>query len=446
LCRQYGYQRIGYYVSLLAAARGHRPLPSVDTLQSIRLASVVRSVSEELDETIRRSLAPLKSDTFELSIYFGANVAQRYRRLSKALFNQFPAPLLRATFLRDADTWRLQSLRPIANSEIPASHHDFVVEQAARYFTRRQSPRRPRRAVRYDLAILWDPDEVDSPSDERAVKRFVRAAREQDIAATIIDDDDYGRIAEYDALFIRQTTYVNHITYRFARRAAQEGLVVIDDPESIIRCTNKVYQAELFERTGIPCPQTLIVDGHNVDQVVKTIGLPCVLKQPDSSFSQGVVRVETREALERQLGRFMEESELAVAQEWIPSAFDWRVGVLDGQPLFVCRYHMARGHWQVVKSSGVAARRYGRVEAVALTDTPPGILRVAVDAAARVGNGLYGVDVKLVDDRIVVMEVNDNPNIDAGNEDAIMGMELYRAIMRSFRQRLDARGGRSAER
>ena len=30
-CRSYAYQSIGYYVSLLAAARGHKPLPSVTT-------------------------------------------------------------------------------------------------------------------------------------------------------------------------------------------------------------------------------------------------------------------------------------------------------------------------------------------------------------------------------------------------------------------------------
>ena len=29
VCRRYGYQSLGYYVSLLAAARGHKPLPSV---------------------------------------------------------------------------------------------------------------------------------------------------------------------------------------------------------------------------------------------------------------------------------------------------------------------------------------------------------------------------------------------------------------------------------
>jgi len=75
----------------------------------------------------------------------------------------------------------------------------------------------------------------------------------------VIAREDYGRLLEFDALFIRATTAVNHYTYRFARRAAAEGLVVIDDPLSILRCTNKVYLYELFGRHGVPMPCTRIV-------------------------------------------------------------------------------------------------------------------------------------------------------------------------------------------
>jgi glutathione synthase/RimK-type ligase-like ATP-grasp enzyme len=63
---------------------------------------------------------------------------------------------------------------------------------------------------------------------------------------------DYGRLLEFDALFIRETTAVNHHTYRFARRAAQDDLVVIDDPQSILRCTNKVWLAQRMTRAGVP--------------------------------------------------------------------------------------------------------------------------------------------------------------------------------------------------
>src|SRR5690606_2333646 len=87
LCRTYSYQKTGYYVSLLAMARGHRPMPSVMTLQDLRSAPIVRLVSEELQALIDRSLKTLRSDRFSLSIYWGRNLASRYDRLTQALFN-----------------------------------------------------------------------------------------------------------------------------------------------------------------------------------------------------------------------------------------------------------------------------------------------------------------------------------------------------------------------
>jgi len=105
LCRTYSPKTAGYYVSLLAEARGHRPLPSVATIQDLRSPSLARMVSEELDEQIQQTLRPLRSDRFTLSIYFGRNLAARYDRLSKALLNLFPAPLLRAEFVRSAKDW-----------------------------------------------------------------------------------------------------------------------------------------------------------------------------------------------------------------------------------------------------------------------------------------------------------------------------------------------------
>ena len=434
LCRSYGYQTLGYYVSLLAVARSHKPLPSIRTIHELKQASIVRLVSQETQELIQKSLAPLKSDTFELSIYFGRNLSSRYDRLCQALFEHFPVPLLRASFRR-SDDWQLTSVRLIALSDIPESHYDFLIERAQRFFARPSlSPRHP---ARYKLAILVDPNEVDAPSDTRALRRFIRAARKLDMSGTLIRRSELGRLSEYDALFIRETTRVNHHTYQAAARAAAEGIVVIDDPESIVRCSNKVYQAELFERHDIPCPRTMIVHRENASQVGATLGFPCVLKQPDSSFSQGVVKAADEAELKRFLEEFLSRSELVVAQEYAPSSFDWRIGVLDGTALYVCKYHMARGHWQIQKSLDDERRSYGKVESLAVTDAPAAAVELGVRAANLIGRGLYGVDVKERDGRFFVMEVNDNPNIEAGVEDRVLKDDLYLAIMRVFRQRLD---------
>jgi hypothetical protein len=294
LCRSYGYQSEGYYVSLLAEARGHRPQPSVETIQGMKNQAMVRIVSEDVGELVRRSLAPVRSDEYVLSIYFGRSLAQRNQRLALSLFNQFQAPLLRARFRRDAvEGWELTGIRPIPNNEIPESHLPFVVEAAEEYFKgRRFSPRRSRSA-RYDLAILHDPQEEYPPSNQRALQRFVRAAESVGLEAELITKDDYGHLSEFDALFIRTTTAVDHYTYRFASRAEASGMVVIDDPQSIVRAANKVFQAEVLARHGVPIPRTMIVHRDNVALVAEELGLPCVLKQPDSAFSQGVSKVST---------------------------------------------------------------------------------------------------------------------------------------------------------
>ena len=443
-CRRLGYQSLGYYVSLLAAARGHRPMPSVATTQVVGTAEatghlpLLRAASEELEDEMQRVLAPLKGNEFTLSIYFGRNMAKRYDRLARALFNQFPAPIMIARFEREDGEWRMVSLKLGAASEVPEPHRDFVIESAETYFARRHST--PRQKVyKYDLAILWSEDDADAPSDERAIRRFIRAAAKHGIQAEVIDAEDYGRLGEYDALFIRQTTFVDHHTYRFATRAAAEGLVVIDDPEAIVRATNKVYQAEVFARHAIPSPRTLVVHESNIDELVERVGLPCVLKKPDGAFSLGVVKVDTAEEAKERLEKLLEESELVVAQEFVPSDFDWRVGVLDRKALFLCRYHMARGHWQIVSRKG-RTDRYGKVEAAAAEEAPPGLIQTAVRAASLFGDGFFGVDMKVVGGRLMVMEVNDNPNLDADYEDAILKDAVYDALAAWFRTRLDRRG------
>jgi glutathione synthase/RimK-type ligase-like ATP-grasp enzyme len=441
VCRRIGYQTVGYYVSLLAAARGHRALPSVATVQALSQSPLVRIAGEheDLEREMQRALGRLRADEFRLSIYFGRNVARRYDRLCRAIFNQFPAPFLVVKFLRTDGRWRLLSVRLGAASEVPEKHREFVLDRAQEFFSRPAGPPRPSRSFQYDLAILWSADDQSAPSNERAIKRFIRAAARQGIDCSIIEPDDYGRLAEFDALFLRETTKVDHHTYRFATRAVAEGLVVLDHPDAIVRATNKVYQAELFDRNGIPSPRTFVVHEGNRDEVPGRVGLPCVLKKPDGAFSIGVVKASTAEEVATRLEELLEESELVVAQEFTPSDFDWRIGVLDRRPLYACRYHMAKGHWQIVQQLE-RDRKYGRVEAVAFGEVPQLVLDTALRAASLFGDGLYGVDLKEVDGRVVVMEVNDNPNLDAGYEDAVLKDVIYDEIARWFRARLDRRG------
>jgi glutathione synthase/RimK-type ligase-like ATP-grasp enzyme len=163
-----------------------------------------------------------------------------------------------------------------------------------------------------------------------------------------------------------------------------------------------------------------------------------VLKLPDGAFSKAVQKVETPEALAAACQRLFPRSELLLAQSFVPTPFDWRIGVLDGQPLFACRYHMAPGHWQVIEwESGGRKVDEGEVDSVPVADAPPAVVDAAVRASRLIGDGLYGVDCKEVDGAAVVIEVNDNPNVDADCEDRVLGAELYRRIVGSLRARIE---------
>ncbi len=437
LCRSYRYQSVGYYVSLLAAARGHKPIPSVTTIQDVKSLTIIRAVSDDLDETIQESLASIQADAFTLSIYFGHNMARRYERLSLELFNLFQAPFLRAQFVRESDKWELQSIRPIAASDIPAAHIPFAVEVATGFFSGRRSRVARKVPPRYTMAILWNRNEPMKPSNEEAIERFEKAADKLGIEVEMIDRDDFARLAEFDALFIRETTSVMHHTYRFARRAEAEGLVVLDDPKSILRCTNKVYLAELLERQDIRTPKTIVVHKDNVARIIPELGLPCVLKQPDSSFSQGVVKVEDELGLQRETSRFLEKSDLLIAQEFISTPFDWRIGILDRRPLYACKYFMARRHWQIVHRDGEGQSDYGKVETLPVELAPRQVVRTALKAANLIGDGFYGVDLKQVGRQCYVIEVNDNPSIDAGYEDEVLKDDLYTRVMEVFLRRIE---------
>lgn len=437
LSRHYRYQSLGYYVSLLAAARGHRVLPEVMKIQDFRSMKVLKQITQRLHDTIQKGLAEIHSDSFELSVYFGQNVARRHEKLARELFGILKMPLFRVRF-ENRKSWIITGISILSVNEVPDDHKPFIAQFAGEYMSQKKRYTKPSAHTHYDLAILINPDERSSPSDQKALDRFVRAGEKIGFKMEIIFPDDMNRLAEFDALFIRETTAVNHHTYRFARLAETMGLVVIDDPESILKCTNKVFLAELLQREKIPTPQTIIIHKDNYRQLCDSLRFPTVIKLPDSSFSVGVVKVHDAGEWEERLPPMFEKSDLLLAQEFLPTDYDWRIGILDRQPLFACRYFMARGHWQIYDWNQTG-RNWGKTETLPLYRVPDFVLKTALEASNLIGDGFYGVDLKEVNGKAYVIEINDNPSVEAGVEDDHLKEELYLTIMRSFLRRIEHR-------
>jgi glutathione synthase/RimK-type ligase-like ATP-grasp enzyme len=95
-------------------------------------------------------------------------------------------------------------------------------------------------------------------------------------------------------------------------------------------------------------------------------------------------------------------------------------------------------HWQIVKNESSGKRRYGRTETFPVQQAPRQVISTALRAASLIGDGLYGVDIKQSGRHCYVIEINDNPNIDAGVEDGFLKNELYSRIMDVFLERIEA--------
>jgi glutathione synthase/RimK-type ligase-like ATP-grasp enzyme len=113
--------------------------------------------------------------------------------------------------------------------------------------------------------------------------------------------------------------------------------------------------------------------------------------------------------------RFFKLSDWIVVQEYIESRFDWRIGVLNGELLYACRYIIPSETFKI-QASVNGHIVYCDVESVPADQVPSGVLDLGIKAGKAIGNGMYGVDIKESNGKLYVIEVNDNPSLEGGED------------------------------
>jgi glutathione synthase/RimK-type ligase-like ATP-grasp enzyme/gamma-glutamyl:cysteine ligase YbdK (ATP-grasp superfamily) len=474
LCRTLGYGSDGYYVSLLADARGQPVLPRLETsaglaepysrFRALQEAGIPTLDAAEMavrwrragialdeDEDAGGGLGPLPlirengvfrpaetDEVADIVACLGRTPEKRFHGIAASVYRVWPAPLLHIRAVCEESQWKVAGVAPASPDALTTEQRRQLVEAVTgdMQALRRGSSSDERDSVRASIAVLLDPSDPFCASSPETIDRLERVAASMNVHVARIAASELRRLPEYDALLIRSLTGVTLPSFQFALRAEALDMPVVDDSQSIIRCSNKVFLEELLRREGVPLPRTRIVTQHSPWAALEELGLPFVIKSPDGSFSAGVHKISSREDFEDRARELLGHSPLLIAQEWLPTDFDWRVTVLDGRLLFAARYYMARGHWQIRTEEG-GVERYGKVEAVPREQAPDAVIDVALRAARLIGDGMYGVDLKETPHGPVVIEVNDNPNLDAGYEDAADGDAIYRDIVRFFLRRVE---------
>lgn len=439
LCANYSYLSNGYYCSLLAEARGHHVIPSIKVINDLERKTLYRLELEDLTPAKEqcRNL-DIQNPNFKFLSFFGNAQQPEFQEFARQLFERLPCPILEVTGKRQPQ-WEITSIKAIPHKLLDDPSETAFAGALDNFSNKIWRKKSSRKNNRYDLAILVNDEEKLPPSNKAALKKFMKAGKDLEIEVELIKKQDYGRLSEFDALFIRETTAITHHTYRFAKKAESEGLVVIDDPSSILHCTNKVYLADLFRTNKIPSPGAWLLhkgnQGH-LDQLENEAGFPLVLKIPDGSFSKGVFKILNRQDLLRKTTELFEKSSLLLAQEYVYTDYDWRIGVFNNKAIFACRYYMAKNHWQIYRHSKNNSD-CGNFETMPTFEAPKSVLDAALNACQHIGDGLYGADVKELGGKPYVIEINDNPNIDHGVEDKYLGEDLYHLIMSEFLRRME---------
>lgn len=440
LCNDMEYLGIGYYASLMAEARGQRCIPSVNDILNLNWKRMYISYIEELEHYLHKNAdLPFDGDIAKtIPIIFGRVLNPELAGFGRRVFDLFRFPVLEAR-LRYTDKWHIEEIVPLPINDLPAPIMPFFEESFKKFTGITWKNTRNSEKFKYWLAILYNPKDPLGPSDLKTLEKFEKAGKKLGIATEIIDKGDLASLLEYDALFIRETTAVDNHTFRFATKALREGMPCIDDRDSIIKCCNKIFLKELLETNHLPHPKTAIYDKSGLLKAQQELSYPLVVKIPDSSFSMGVFKVNSHDELVKKTSKIFQKTDLILVQEFIPTEYDWRIGVLNNEPLYANKYYMAKGHWQIYNHGNGSSKKImnGKDEAIPLEDVPPDILELALKTAKLTGNGLYGIDLKMTDKGPVIIEINDNPSIITGIEDAVAGDALYTKIMQRFLEMLE---------
>lgn len=284
------------------------------------------------------------------------------------------------------------------------------------------------------IACFVEKYNFSDPTEQAALQNFKKAAEKQGQEFHFLFREDISDIPNFDAVFIRATTDPLNTAYVVSKTAWELGLKVIDDPESITICGNKIHQYALLEKYDVPRIPTVFLNKDElhhkkINAIFEQLGKPVVIKAPYTSFSKYVEKAACETSFRDVAKRFFKKSDLLAVQKFTPTAFDWRIGVLNNEILYACKYLIPKGRWKHgAKLRGKATFIWGRTVALKRETIPYRLREVALKACSVVGKGLYGVDLKEVDGDFVVVEINDNPSIYAGYEDR-KDKDLYAKII-----------------
>ena len=202
--RSYNYQSKGYYASLLAEARGHRVIPTVETMLDLRELKLYEQSLPELQEALTAAATKAHASeetTFDLLFCFGFAQDQRFETFGRLLFDWYRCPAIEVT-ITPGKRWKIDRLRARPLAKLGPDETEFFRTSLHRHTQRDWRNPRGRPIARYSLAVLHDPQDELPPSSSETLRHFQRIAEKHSVAVELITRRQLAELAEFDALFV----------------------------------------------------------------------------------------------------------------------------------------------------------------------------------------------------------------------------------------------------
>ena len=225
---------------------------------------------------------------------------------------------------------------------------------------------------------------------------------------------------------------------QLAMQLELRGMRVFNSAQSILNCDDKALTWLLLKKAGIPVPRTILAPktftniGYTsldfVDEVVRELGLPIVLKECFGSFGQQVYLFDDADALRRKVQEL--SGSPLLFQELISESFghDVRINVVGGR-VVACMHRMSTdGDFRSNLTRGGAMEPWIATSEQAET---------AIRATKALGLDFAGVDVLFGKNGPVICEVNSNAHFKTTLE--CTGVNMADEMMRYIAERLAER-------
>ena len=254
------------------------------------------------------------------------------------------------------------------------------------------SPTRPRIAIVYDRLraeerLLFDAFEAAGVAVDRL------------FAPQLAFDLGVAPVHRYDVVLERCVSQARGLA--LARLFAAAGSVVLNRPEVIETCGDKLATSAVLSVAGVPTPRTVVAFGaEEALERCEELGYPVVLKPVVGSWGRMVSRLSDADAV----AAVLEHKEVLggpahrviYLQEHVAKpGRDIRAFVVGGR--VVAAIYRESDHWITNTARGGVAR------ACPVDD---GLAEIALRAAHAVGGGVLAVDVVESDRGLLVVEVN----------------------------------------